>query len=206
MIRIKKVLIYGFKPFYKYNFNPSEHIAKFLYFLGEPNCKIDCLILPVSYKKSSQLLFSTLNRNFYDYILGFGLNAKIDCFNFERVSLNLIDASIPDNDNVLIKNKAIMKQGEKAYFSNVDLEKLSNLATNMGVPIKISNFAGTYLCNFIMFLINYHLNRYSLPSKFLFIHTPLPSEMPESNSNLKFIELLKYSYIIFKLLILLDHF
>ena len=62
---MKKILIYGFKPFKKYKKNISEEVVKKL-----DKRKFIKVVLPIIYKK--QYILNKIKRHWPDIIIGFG--------------------------------------------------------------------------------------------------------------------------------------
>lgn len=165
-----KILISGFEPFDKDNSNPSELMVRNL----EGKLKnLSSIILPVSFKRSFPLLKNKIDEFRPDYVIAFGLASIRDKITIERVAINFVDARIPDNDGNQPRDKTIIPEGENAYFSDLPLNQIENHG------IEISNTAGTYVCNSLM----YELLHYGNQNKFKsgFIHLPPTKEIkPES--------------------------
>ena len=108
-------------------------------------------VLPVTFRDA----FSTLGRetDFWepDAIIAFGLASGRTGVEIERVAINCMDAKIADNSGVLVQDQPIDPGGAPAYFSTLPLRALVAAVEASGVPSKISNTAGLYVCNHVMY-------------------------------------------------------
>ena len=86
----------------------------------------------------------------------------------------------PDNAGNQPRNKPVIKTGETAYFSKLPWNDLHQSLEKNKIPAVISNTAGTYLCNQIMY-IGLHRTRNMRKVKACgFIHQPLLPEQVAS--------------------------
>ena len=90
----------------------------------------------------------------------------------ERVAINLMDGRIPDNDGFQPADIPIVPDGPAAYFSTLPIRAMVKAMESSGVPARISNTAGTYVCNDLMYRVLHwaERNRPGLPCGF--IHVP----------------------------------
>ncbi|WP_457826609.1 pyroglutamyl-peptidase I family protein, partial [Staphylococcus aureus] len=73
----------------------------------------------------------------------------------ERVAINIDDARIPDNDNQQPIDQPIQKEGSEAYFTTLPVKRMVEAMKKEGVPASLSNSAGTFVCNHIMYQLLY---------------------------------------------------
>ena len=97
----------------------------------------------------------------------------------ERVAINIDDFRIPDNEGQQVVDRPIHPDGENAYFSTLPIKAIVKALTENGFTSQISNSAGTYLCNHIMYESLYHVNKNGLRSISGFIHVPLLNILEE---------------------------
>ncbi len=75
-----------------------------------------------------------------------------DRISIERVAINISDANMPDNEGNKPIDEPIFKDGgENAYFSNLPIKEMVEALKSNNIPAEISNSAGTYVCNHIMY-------------------------------------------------------
>nr|MCR4804692.1 pyroglutamyl-peptidase I [Clostridia bacterium] len=109
----------------------------------------------------------------------------------ERVAINCMDARIPDNAGFQPQDKPIAPDGQTAYFSLLPIREITKAIQAEGIPAKISNTAGTYVCNALMYELLQAITNDPAFQHVLggFIHVPatpdmgLPKETPTMELN-----------------------
>lgn len=149
----KTLLVTGFQPFGKEETNPSGQVLEMLgsYSGG---LKIETLLLPVSFKAAGPLLVNTLDRlkDSLSGVIAMGQAGNRAGVTLERVAVNLEDApTFPDNDGDAPDGRQVIPGAPDGYFSTLPIKALVEALRNQGVPAGISESAGTYVCNSVMF-------------------------------------------------------
>ena len=108
----------------------------------------------------------------------------------ERVAINVMDARIPDNAGEQPVDAPIREDGPAAYFSTLPVKAMVQAMKEAGVPASLSNTAGTFVCNDLMYGLLDHLARTgrNIPAGFIHIpatpaqavERPTPSLAPET--------------------------
>ena len=94
----------------------------------------------------------------------------------ERVAINMLDYPIPDAGGYRAVEELCVVGGPAAYLSTLPLRSILAALTREGIPAFISNNAGTYLCNHVLYATLHHLAERGRPVPAGFIHLPfLPS-------------------------------
>lgn len=75
----------------------------------------------------------------------------------ERVAINLDDARIADNAGNQPIDVPIAEGGPAAYFSTLPIKAIVAAIREAGLPSSVSNTAGTFVCNHIMYGVLHHL-------------------------------------------------
>lgn len=164
-----KILVSGFEPFNKAGLNPSEIILKELpESIGE--AKVIKAFLPVSYEQSFELLKVKIDEVKPDVVICLGLANGRTAITPERVAINMNSASIGDNDGVVFIDSPINENGESAYFSTLPIRDMVESMKEASIPAMISNTAGTYVCNNIMYKVLEYVEDHV---KAGFIHVPM---------------------------------
>lgn len=95
----------------------------------------------------------------------------------ERVAINLRDARIPDNAGEQPLDTPVAAAGPAAYFTTLPVKAMTKAARDAGIPASLSNTAGTFVCNDIMYSVLHHIATTKLPVRAGFIHVPyLPEQ------------------------------
>ncbi len=166
-----KVLVTGFEPFGGESINPALESIKKLddEILG---VKIVKLELPTVFKKSIDKLGEALEREKPDITICVGQAGGRDKISIERVAINIEDAGIPDNEGNQPIDEPIFSNGNTAYFSTLPIKAIVKAMKENNVPAEISNTAGTYVCNHIMYGLLYNIDKKYPNMKGGFIHIP----------------------------------
>lgn len=94
--------------------------------------------------------------------------------NVERVAINCEDCptGFPDNEGNCPQGEKIYEDGPDAYFATVPVKAMVKKMMDNGVPAAISNTAGTYVCNDLMYHLLYQLKHEFPNARGGFIHVP----------------------------------
>ncbi len=107
-----------------------------------------------------------------------GLAMGRTTLSIERVALNLLDFNIADNAGKLERDRPVIPDGPAAYFATLPVRTIKEQLCAAGIPTEISNSAGAYLCNQMMYTaLHWAANRDPAPHVG-FVHVPaLPEQM-----------------------------
>ncbi|UMT75695.1 pyroglutamyl-peptidase I [Staphylococcus roterodami] len=165
------ILVTGFAPFDNQDINPSwEAVTQLEDYIGDHT--IDKLKLPTSFKKVDTMINKALASNHYDVVLSIGQAGGRSAITPERVAINIDDARIPDNDDFQPIDQAIHLDGASAYFSNLPVKAMTKSIIDQGLPGALSNSAGTYVCNHVLYHLGYLQDKHYPHLRFGFIHVP----------------------------------
>ena len=163
-----KVLITGFDSFGNETINPSNLAVNSL-----PDSIGDIIIKKVT----------------IPIVICVGQAGGRDKITVERVAINIDDARIPDNDNNSPIDEKIRQDGENAYFSSLPIKAIVETLINNNIPAAISNTAGTFVCNHIMYESLYLANTKYTDIETGFIHIPFIKEQIKDKPNTPFMDL-----------------
>lgn len=170
-----KILVTGFDPFGGEQTNPAIEVVKRL--PDEINgAHIIKLEIPTVFGKSAEVLEAAMEKEQPNYVLNIGQAGGRSGLTPERVAINQDDARIPDNEGNQPIDTAIQEDGESAYFSQLPIKAMVSAIQKEGLPASVSNTAGTFVCNHIMYQAIY-LNDKKFPNtKAGFMHVPFLTE------------------------------
>ena len=160
------ILVTAFDPFGGAETNTSLEVLEAL----PPRvggAKLEKLVLPTVFGLSARLAQEAVERLRPDAVV---------CLGPERAALNLMDAARPDNAGNLPAEEPVVPGGPAAYFSTLPVKVLAAAVREAGVPAAVSNSAGTFVCNSLMYsMLHYAASRRpGLPCGF--IHVPGPED------------------------------
>lgn len=170
-----KILITGFDAFNGEKINPASLILEKL--ADEiDGVKIEKLIIPTAFYKVADLIERKIVESRPDILISLGQAGGRSDITVERVAINIADASIADNDGKKPIDEKIRWDGENAYFSTLPIKAIVENLRAEEIPASVSNSAGTYVCNFVMYNDLFFASKYKNFSAG-FIHVPyLPAQ------------------------------
>ncbi len=186
-----KVLVTGFDPFGGETINPAYEAVKLVNdnIEGAEIIKIE---IPTVFGKSMIVIDKAIQKYKPDVVLAIGQAGGRTSMAVERVGINVDDARIPDNDGQQPIDEIIYEDGENAYFSNLPIKKMVFEMQNENVPAVVSNTAGTYVCNHVLYSIMYLIDKKYNNLRGGFIHVPfLPEQVKDKNMPSMSLEMIK---------------
>ncbi len=177
-----KVLITGFDPFGGEKINPAWEAVKGIKDTIE-GAKIIKLEIPTVFNKSIEKVKEAMELEKPDIVLCIGQAGGRYDITIERVAINVDDARIEDNEGNQPIDIPVFEDGENAYFSNLPIKAMVEEIKGQGIPASISNSAGTFVCNHIMYGVLYHINKTYKNMRGGFIHVPFINEQVLDKKN-----------------------
>lgn len=141
------ILLTGFEPFAGLAYNPSAEIAERLDGREIAGHKIVGRLLPVDFAHYRAGLEALLREFSPALYIGFGLASGEDMIRIERFGVNLADFDIPDNAGARPAGRALERDGPAARASTLPCPEIRAALLEAGIPARLSNSAGSYLCN-----------------------------------------------------------
>ena len=170
-----KLLLTGFEPFGGESVNPAQDaLALVPDRIG--TMEVVKLILPVVFGKSVAAVRDALREHRPDAVLCLGQAGGRAEATPERVALNLSDARIPDNEGNQPVDEPVFADGPAAYFATLPVKEMAEAIRAAGLPARVSNTAGLFVCNHVMYGVLYHLARELPGSIGGFMHVPYAPE------------------------------
>ena len=169
------ILVAAFEPFDGQVLNPAlEALRQLPHEIGKH--KLTKLELPTVFYEANDVLIQCVQQKDIDAILTIGQAGGRSALTPERVAINIDDARIPDNKGQQPIDTPIQQDGAPAYFSNMPVKRMTAAIQQSGVEAKLSNTAGTFVCNHILYQLGYLQATAFTKIKFGFIHVPFVPE------------------------------
>ena len=182
---MKRVLITGFDKFGGNATNPSGDLANLLNGTSTEQYEIKGILLPTIYDDAVKKLKGEIDNYNPDVVICTGLFGGRPNITIERVAINITDGNLADNVGKIILNTPIDKNGKNAFFATLPLHNIIKTARAHGIPMAISNTAGTYVCNHIFYTLMNYLTETNREIPAGFIHLPfLPEEVAKNDAML----------------------
>ena len=170
-----KILVTGFNPFGGEKINPALEAVKLL--PSEINgAEVRWVEIPTVFYKSSEVLEAEILRYQPDVVLCIGQAGGRTGLTPERVAINQDDARIPDNEGNQPIDLPIRPDGASAYFSSLPIKAMVQAIKKEGLPASVSNTAGTFVCNHLMYQALYLVEKKFPHVKAGFMHIPYMME------------------------------
>lgn len=172
-----KILVTGFDPFGGETINPAIESVKRLpdTIAGAQIIKLE---IPTVVHTSLACINDAIRTHKPDMVLSIGQAGGRSDITVERVGINIDDCRIPDNAGNQPIDVAIYEDGPTAYFSNLPIKAMVQEIRAHGIPASISNSAGTFVCNHVLYGVRYMIEHDFKGMKSGFIHIPfLPSQV-----------------------------
>ncbi|WP_442596844.1 pyroglutamyl-peptidase I [Neobacillus sp. D3-1R] len=170
---MKKLLLSGFEPFLGFPINPTESIVKELDGKVIGNYQVHGLLLLVDFENAGPKILEEMEKVQPDAVISLGLAGGRSSITPERIAVNCRDGEA-DNRGVALQDSPIYEDGADGYFSTLPIRKMVNVLNENGFPAKVSDTAGTYLCNNVMYTV-LHATGKRIPAGF--VHIPASHEL-----------------------------
>lgn len=170
-MKTTEILLTGFTPFGGESINPALEAVK-LVSAPSPAVNIIPLEVPTSFGRSEETVISAIKKYRPDVVICVGQAGGRSAVTPERVAINIDDAGIPDNDGVQPVDTPIAADGPAAYFSTLPIKSIVQAIRTAGIPSEISNSAGTYVCNHLMYSVLHYAALNCPEMRAGFIHVP----------------------------------
>ena len=177
-----KIIVTGFDPFGGEKINPSIECVKALPEIE--GVELIRLELPTVFKESAKRLNEVINDVKPDAVLSVGQAGGRPGITMERIAINVDDARIPDNISQQPIDEAIQLDGEAAYFTTLPIKRIVKAIREAGISAEVSNSAGTFVCNHIMYQSLFAATKADKPFKAGFMHIPFIPEQTTDKPSL----------------------
>ena len=177
-----KIIVTGFDPFGGETINPSIECVQALPEIE--GVELIRLELPTVFKESAKRLNEVIKDVKPDAVLSVGQAGGRAGITMERIAINVDDARIPDNISQQPIDEEIQVEGEAAYFSTLPIKRIVKAIREAGISAEVSNTAGTFVCNHIMYQALFAATKADKPFKAGFMHIPFIPEQTTDKPSL----------------------
>ena len=177
-----KILVTGFDPFGGEKVNPALEAVKSLPSVIH-GAEIRWVEIPTVFYQSAEVLEAEIVRYQPDVVLCIGQAGGRAGLTPERVAINQDDARIPDNQGNQPIDTPIRLDGEAAYFSTLPIKAMVQAIKEVGLPATVSNTAGTFVCNHLMYQALYLADKKFPHMRAGFMHIPYMIEQVINKPN-----------------------
>ena len=170
-----KLLLTAFDPFGGDAINPALEAVKLV---ADKIGRFDIVKLevPTVFRKSIDTVAKAIEEEKPDVVLCIGQAGGRFEITPERVAINVDDARIKDNEGNQPIDIKIFEDGENAYFTTLPIKAMVEAIREANLPATVSNTAGTFVCNHLMYGVLYTLAKKYPHIKGGFTHVPFIPE------------------------------
>ncbi|MBE0701501.1 MAG: pyroglutamyl-peptidase I [Acholeplasmataceae bacterium] len=187
---MRKILLTGFMPFCDQEINPSYEAVKKIKDYVE-SARIYKLEIPVVFKKSLDTVLDAIRKINPDVVILIGQAGGRKDITPEISAINMINANMPDNEGNQPRGVKIRDEGKDLYLSTLPNELIIKNLGLHEIPASLSEDAGTYVCNYLLYGVLHFIN--TTPSysriKCGFIHVPFIEQQIKHNPNHPYMKL-----------------
>ena len=178
---VPAILLTGFDPFGGDAHNPSWLIAQALHGQRIAGHQVVAAQLPTVFGQS------LLQEHQPAITLCLGLAGGRAALSIERIGININDARIPDNCGAQPIDTPVQAGGPAAYFANLPIKAMLRGVQRAGVPCEVSQTAGTFVCNHVLYGLMHLLAQGAAPqgARGGFVHVPWVSGQGEPHLPLR---------------------
>lgn len=169
------ILVTGFDPFDGASINPAWEAVRGLpdEVAGTPLVKLQ---VPTQFGRSIETVVAEIERVRPSAVVCVGQAGGRTAITPERVAINVDDARIPDNAGAQPFDRPVVEAAPAAYFATLPVKAMVAAIAQAGVAGELSNTAGTFVCNHLMYGVLHHLTQHAPTVRGGFVHVPFIPE------------------------------
>ena len=176
-----KILLTAFDPFGGESINPAQEALKQLQ-APSPDTQLIKLVVPTVFGLSIQTVYEAMKEHQPDVVLCIGQAGGRTSITVEQIAINLIDASIADNQGNQPTDIPVFADGADGYFSTLPVKSMVTAIRQAGIPAAVSYSAGTFVCNQLMYGVLYYIHHGFPQTRGGFVHVPyIPQQVTSIN-------------------------
>ena len=147
------VLLTGFEPYGGMTTNPASAVALALDGRSIAGHRVRGVELPVSMTRIRALIADLIDETRPKAIICLGLYPGEPVIRIERVGLNVADFALADNEGVTKADEPVQANGPAARMATLPIRAIERALLKQGTPARVSQTAGTYLCNASLYTV-----------------------------------------------------
>jgi len=181
------VLVTGFGPFGNTPVNPAKFVAEALDGEVIAGIPVTGRIVPNVFWESITAAVAAVDEVGADLIVMLGEYGGRSMITVERVAQNINDSArygLADNAGRVLDGEPTVPGGPVAYLATAPVKAMVLGMRRAGVPADISDAAGTFGCNHLMYGMLHHLAATGSPARAAWLHLPALPEVAALDRNL----------------------
>lgn len=167
------ILFTGFEPFLGGSRNSSWEAVSALDGRRIGRYRVVALRMPVDYAGVEAGIGRAVEQYHPSMVISFGMGYG-GSVAIERTAVNNDGSWSPDNAGVVRSDEPVVRGAPMTRRSTLPIEELKAALEAAGLPVRISDDAGNYVCNHTFYWLVHHLSRRTPPIPAGFVHVPPP--------------------------------
>ena len=185
-----KILVTAFDPFGGKTVNPAQLSVEALPDTIGRSAIIKSIV-PTVFGASADQVTALMDAHIPDAVVCIGQAGGRDAITPERVAINIMDAKRPDNAGFIPADVPIVPDAPAAYFSTLPVKAMVAAMEAAGIPARLSNTAGTFVCNQLLYRCLHHAATRMPHCRCGFIHVPYIPEQTTEKPSMKLEDIVK---------------
>jgi pyroglutamyl-peptidase len=184
---MSNILITGFEAFGHTPVNPAELTARRLDGAKIDGANLVARIVPNTFFTCIDAVRAAIEEVRPEVVVMMGEYGGRAMLTVERIAQNLNDNAryqLKDNAGRSMRGELTAPDGPAAYYATLPIRAMVKAMRAVGVPADISDVAGTFCCNHLMYGILHHIAMNNLPIRAGWIHLPYLPEVAALEENL----------------------
>ncbi|WP_170758796.1 pyroglutamyl-peptidase I [Ruegeria lacuscaerulensis] len=172
---MQTVLLTGFEAYGTTPINPAEQVAKLLDGETVGGSRLVSKIVPNTFFKCIDFVQDAITEVQPDAVVMMGEYGGRSMITVERIAQNLNDDArygLKDNDGVVLQDVLTAPDGPAAYRTTLPIRAMVRAMRDAGIPSDISDAAGTFCCNHLMYGVLHYLAENNLDIRAGWVHLP----------------------------------
>ncbi len=181
------ILLTGFEPFANTPVNPAELVARNLDGADIDGATVVIRILPSTYFTCIDMVREAIEEVRPEAVVMMGEFGGRSMVTVERIAQNFNDCAryqVHDNADCVLQGELTAPDGPAAYYTTLPIRAMVRAMRDAGIPADISDAAGTFCCNHLMYGILHHIAVNQLDIRAGWIHLPHLPEVAALEGNL----------------------
>jgi pyroglutamyl-peptidase len=169
------VLVTGYEPFGTTPVNPAELVAMRLDGAVIEGARVVARVVPAAFFTSIDVARAAIEEVRPDAVIMMGEYGGRAMLTVERLAQNLNDGTrygLLDNAGYAMQDEMTVPGGPPSYYATLPIRAMVKAMRAAGIPADISDVAGTFCCNHLLYGILHHIAVNDLPIRAGWIHLP----------------------------------
>lgn len=181
------VLLTGFGPFGRTPVNPAESVARTLDGVSIGDATVVSRIVPNNFFDSITVVVEAIAEVRPVLVVMMGEFGGRSMITVERIATNFNDSTryaLADNQGRTLQDEPTVQGGPAAIATTAPIRAMVRAMRTAGIPADISDTAGTFGCNHLMYGVLHHIEHAGLQIPAAWIHLPALPEVAAIERNL----------------------